>query len=253
MRPDELDELSTVVVTVMKAATAGLMAKIAMLEAQVKTLEAREPVTVIGPPGEKGEPGESGAPGLSGAPGEPGPVGPQGPAGPPGPSGEKGLAGERGEVGPQGLAGRDGLPGVPGATGEKGLDGRDGAEGKAGHDGRDGTLENLSLKYLGDGTYQPIFANTDDHISGDAIQVPHWKDTFNPSTHYKLGAIVRWGGTTWIAKMPGDGIEPGKTGISEQMWSIHSERGRQGKTGDKGLQGETGPRGEKGEKGPERW
>lgn len=83
------------VITVIKATSAPMLARIAVLEAELKELRAREPqigpMGPQGPQGEKGEPGEPGRPGLDSTV-----AGPQGPMG------------ERGEKGIDGAPGKDG-------------------------------------------------------------------------------------------------------------------------------------------------
>lgn len=91
------------VITIIKASNAGMLARIAVLEAEIKELRAREPL--VGPMGPAGPQGERGADGIDGRPGADSVV--------PGPEGPMGPRGERGTDGVNGKDGRDGKDAEP--------------------------------------------------------------------------------------------------------------------------------------------
>lgn len=133
----ELDDVASVMATLIRDAVEPLQRRIAELEARpvVKSVEVVGPV---GPVGEKGERGEPGSPGEPGTPGSPGAAGEKGEPGERGERGEPGPPGERGEQGERGPEGPIGEPGPTGAHGEKGEPGTAGAPGAIGPPGPDG-------------------------------------------------------------------------------------------------------------------
>jgi integrin beta 3 len=201
---------------------APLLARIAELESQVKSIEAVPgPAGPAGPQGERGEAGETGAAGrdgTDGAKGEPGPAGP---------AGETGPQGERGADGTAGPAGVDGAPGERGADGAKGIDGRDGRDGK---DGRDGIATRDEI----DAAFKSLFAEHETaHVeritSAIKAALPDlrfcgvWRD----GEHYNEGNLVVCGGSLFHCNETGtaDRIGNGPT----KGWTMVAQRGRDGR------------------------
>jgi hypothetical protein len=65
-----------------------------------------------------------------------------------------------------------------------------------------------------------------------------WCGTWDPAVSYRPGDLAKWGGSVYIAKLPGHSIRPGDDGVlSLQMWDLFVQRGRQGRTGEPGSAG----------------
>jgi collagen type III alpha len=223
-----------------EAATAPLLARIAVLE---KAQPQRIDVPVVG---EKGLPGDVGPQGPAGPPGEPGPAGPRGE---PGPAGEKGVQGDVGPAGPQGRDGRDGLPGVQGPVGEKGLDGKPGRDGNDGKDGRDGTLE--SVKFVQQPDLRTIHVcrkDTDEVLGVWTFPVILDRGVYDSAKTYDAGDAVTYGGHLWIAQMPTNAQPTEFAKSGQNPWRLAVSRGKQGKEGPRGPEG---PQGKQGPQGPQ--
>lgn len=247
----ETEILADVIAEVVKAATAPLLAKCAVLETQVAALEARAPVP--GPPGPQGEPG---------ARGEAGPSGQDGAAGPQGEPGRDGINGKdappvdldeiarRAAVlvpaGKDGAPGRDGLPGIPGRDGAQGERGEKGLDGKDGAPGRDGTLDELRVEQVDDRRWR--FVRSDGTpMPGDPIymSVTVYKGVFVDGTAYDKGDAVTSGGSLWIARE----TTKNRPGEGSTAWQLAAKEGRRGHDGKPGKDGERGPKGERGDPG----
>jgi len=147
--------------------------------------------------------------------------------------------------GADGKDGRDGQPGVPGVPGRDGGQGPQGEKGMDGKDGRDGTLEGASIKQLDDRTWQ-IVRGDGSALSG-VFHVPAVLDrgVYKATQTYDKGDGVTFGGSFWIAQAetsekPGDGAT---------KWRLAVKAGRDGREGKQGPQGMNGSKGEKGDPG----
>jgi len=211
--------LGRVIATVIKAETASLLARIAVLEARG---------LVAGPPGERGQDGA------------------QGPPGPPGPAGEKGLDGRDGKDGRDGLTGRDGAPGLPGEKGLDGANGRDGIDGTNGKDGIDGVgFDDLAGASDEEGRTLLKFVRGPKEV---VIRVAGHVDrgVWRQDASYLSGDGVTRDGSYWIAQMD---HPPGKPGETNSGWRLAVKRGAEGKSGPQGPMGERGTKGDKGDPG----
>ena len=241
--------LARVVSLAIKAETAHLLARIAVLEARS---------VVAGPPGERGQDGAPGPPGplgptgekgLDGKDGRYGLVGQDGALGAPGPlgpTGEKGLDGRDGQHGRDGLVGRDGAPGLPGEKGLDGVNGRDGVDGLHGKDGLDG-LGFPDLELVTDDAGR-LWLRAANGVRSVQARVPGhlYRGVYRSDEIYLKGDSVTRDGSIWFAQV--DEIK-GKPGEADSGWQLAAKRGDQGKTGPAGPAGDRGTKGDKGDPG----
>lgn len=283
MSPTDTEAIADVVVAAVRAATATLTERVAVLE-------ARAPVPgPAGPQGDRGERGECGPKGHDGA-GHPGPAGRDGVDGKDGHDGKDatvdldalalkaaelvrvpkdgrdGINGKDGidgkdapvvdldalavraaalvPVAKDGAPGRDGQPGVPGVPGRDGAPGERGEKGLDGAPGRDGTLEGATVKALDDRTFEVVRADGS-RLGVLTFPVPVYRGVYAAGTSYVKGDSVTFGGSLWIAK---DATSE-KPGDGVTHWQLAVKAGRDGREGKAGKDGNPGPKGERGDPG----
>lgn len=272
---EEIDAIAGAMSDVVRAATAPLLERIAVLEARP---------AVKGEKGDKGDAGEAGAAGV----GEPGPVGPAGPAGS---DGLKGADGTHGKDGANGLDGKDGKDGIDGKDadpeiikalvaeavqkavalipvakdGRDGVDGKDGRDGLSGQPGRDGEkgADGLNGKDGADGLG---FDDMDEQMDGRTLvrtyrrgdkvkefrhtfSVPVYRGVWQAGKTYEPGELGTWAGSMWhcnetTTEKPGEG---------SKSWTLCVKKGSDGRVGPEGKGGPQGPKGDMGPMGPARY
>ena len=218
-------------------------AKLAGVLERVAQLEAREPV-----PGPQGEPGAPGEPGPQGEPG----VGERGPAGEPGAPGEPGRDGRDGRDGKDGIDGRDAadLVILPALDEAKSYPRGTWASHKGGlwvarraTEGMDGWecivvgLAGATLESEGDRDLSVALELSDGRIVSRALSFPVMLDrgVYRAGMIAKKGDCVSFGGSMWVAQVdteakPGEGDD----------WRLAVKRGRDGKDGKNGTNGRDG-------------
>jgi hypothetical protein len=238
----DTEKIADVIVAAVRAASAPVLTRCALLEQQVRDLQARAPVPgPVGPAGPQGDRGADGAPG---------PAGPAGRAGDPGPHGDGGAPGERGPAGATGVQGRDGTdgrdgqPGVPGVPGRDGATGERGEHGTDGAPGRDGTLEGATLEQVDERTARILRADGSE-LGRLTFSTVLDRGVYQAGRTYAKGDGVTFGGSFWIAQdataeKPGDGAT---------KWRLSVKAGREGRVGKSGEDGRPGPKGDKGDSG----
>lgn len=276
MSPDVATRMIDAVGEAIKTAQAPLLARIAALEQQLRTLaparDGRDGMSIQGPQGPQGLRGDQGEKGLTGEAGPMGPVGPPGPAGepgPPGPIGERGETGDPGAPGPvgdrgeQGPRGETGLTGDIGARGEKGdpgergemgLQGPIGPVGERGEKGLDGV--SLGLEDVDEaGSYDPetgiatLMLRRGDvvkHVTFTGIPWPSYQGVFRHEQAYRAGAMVTRDGSVWTALTDTQGVVPGLKSEDSRVWQLTVKSGARGKDGPPGKDGRDGQDGRPG-------
>jgi collagen type VII alpha len=133
-------------------------------------------------------------------------------------AGTVGPAGPQGTAGTAGVAGPQGIQGAPGVAGATGPAGPQGVPGISGTGG--------GIAYLG---------------------------TYEAGTSYGVGAVVQWGGSSWVSLLAGNVASA--PGTSALTWGMLAAAGSQGPGGALGPQGPmglsvAGPAGPQGAAGP---
>lgn len=236
-------EMDTLLSGIVPAVKIHILELHAGLLARIAALEARAPV--VGPTGERGMPGDAGPMGVMGPAGPMGPMGQMGPMGPHGDTGPAGATGERGADGRDGKDGQDGRDGQDGATGPTGDKGADGLHGKDGQDGRDG-LGFDDLEGVSDAAGRLSLR----FIKGDVVKtvaVPSvvYRGLYAADQAYQKGDTVTFGGSIWMATAETQGIQPNTT-PGAACWRLAVKHGRDGKDGAPGAKGDEGREGRPG-------
>lgn len=118
-------------------------------------------------------------------------------------------------------------------------DGKDGADGK---DGKDGVgHDDMTLEHDGEGGVTLKF-HKGENVKEQFIQLPCMidKGVFRESKDYRLGNVVTYGGSMWIAQKSDPQGKPGTAGSD---WRLSVKKGRDGKDGRNGKDGERGMQG----------
>lgn len=203
----DLERIADVVAAVVRASTAPLLERLAVLETRALI---------------------------------PGPPGPEGPKGADGPVGTKGTDGA------DGSDGRDGQPGVPGVPGRDGAVGERGEKGLDGAPGRDGTLEAMQVQQIDERSWRLVRADGT-AIPGDVLHFATVLDrgVYQAGRTYEKGDGATYGGSFWIAQdatseKPGDGATKWRLAVK------CGRDGKDGKQGPEGSRGPTGAKGDPG-------
>jgi hypothetical protein len=155
--------------------------------------------------------------GLLAAAGAAGPTGTQGVPGLQGPSGVAGVFGATGPQGPAGPTGATGPTGSAGATGAVGATGTTGATGATGTPGTNGT-------------------NGAAGATGPAGAVGmNFKGAWITGYGYSTNDAVTYGGSTYIATLSNNSVEPDTNSGSGGAWSLLAATGGAGPAGPTGA------------------
>jgi hypothetical protein len=155
--------------------------------------------------------------GLLAAAGAAGPVGATGPQGLQGPTGFAGATGATGLQGPTGSAGATGATGATGPAGPTGATGATGPAGPTGANGINGT----------DGATG---------ATGPAGAVGMtFMGAWVTGTGYATNDAVTYGGSTYIANVGNNSLEPDTNSGSGGAWSLLAQAGSAGPTGAQGA------------------
>jgi hypothetical protein len=151
------------------------------------------------------------AAGAAGATGATGPQGMQGPSGVAGASGGTGPQGATGPSGPSGATGATGSTGPAGATGAKGDTGTTGANGIPGTDGAAGATGPAGAVGM---TFRGMWLTGTGYATNDA---------------------VTYGGSTYIANVGNNSLEPDTNSGNGGAWSLLAAAGSTGPAGPTGA------------------
>jgi hypothetical protein len=135
-----------------------------------------------------------------------------------------GPQGERGVPGIPGVDGQHGERGEKGDTGERGADGRDGATGAQGRRGVQGPRGDIGLQ-------GPVGQRGERGEKGEDGKAPQWRGEWKSGTLYKVGDIVSFEGSTWIALAPAPSEKPGS---NPAVWGLVALKGSDGRPGGRG-------------------
>lgn len=133
-----------------------------------------------------------------------------------------GKDGERGEKGDQGPPGKDGEQGPAGSDGRDGNDGRDGA---------DADMEALHNELVELVAAFPIPKDGKDGEPGKDAYPGEVKGVFDANESYRARDIVKFDGSSWIAKVDDPGDIPG------DGWMQLASKGKRGDRGERGPTG----------------
>lgn len=136
--------------------------------------------------------------------------------------------------------GERGEKGDPGEKGERGDQGAAGSDGVNGTDGKDADMETLHNELVELVAALPEPKDGRDGIDGKDAYPGEVKGVFDPAEAYRARDIVKFDGSSWIAKVDDPGDIPG------EGWMQLASKGKRGDRGERGLQGMVGKDGKDG-------
>lgn len=120
------------------------------------------------------------------------------------------------------IHGKDGSPGLNGKDGNNGLDGKDGIG-----------WDSMEAEYRDDGLY--LVWTKGDVIKEALVPGIKYKDIWlEEKKDYKMGDLVTWAGSLWIAKVDNALGPPKSQGEGGRDWKLAVKKGRDGRDGRNG-------------------